>query len=234
MRKGWEKIPSYCGFIAAANEHNPIEIRHDDRRWNVAPRQEVKLSLMPWATPNMLDNKVGWLYQPENLQNLANALYLYRVDYFAVRNPLENDAKNAVIQVTQSLPEDIVRSFQVGNTSFFLEHVPHKAAIVSFEAAEYRNVVAKMMEGGKVGLRTTEVSAVFRFLAGWNQAPGKFIKAAAKYGLFLSGKKARYDGEVFAGEYFNFKVTLDDKATWETLTKNESQQFNDVVKMKTA
>ncbi len=95
MRKGWEKIPSYCGFIAAANEHNPIEIRHDDRRWNVAPRQEVKLSLMPWATPNMLDNKVGWLYQPENLQNLANALYLYRVDYFAVRNPLENDEKTS-------------------------------------------------------------------------------------------------------------------------------------------
>jgi hypothetical protein len=220
MRKGWETIPSYSGFIAAANEHNPVEIRFGDRRWNVAPRQEIPLARMPWANPNMLDNEVGWLYQPENLQKLADALYLYRVDYFAVRNPLENSAKNAVIQVTQSLPEDIVRALQTGNTSFFLEHVPNRTNLLSLEAAEYRNVVAKMIGGGKVGLRTTEVATIFKFLAGWNQAPGKFVKAAAKFGLFLTGKKARYDNEVFAGDYFDFKVTLEDQNTWTNLVQD--------------
>lgn len=214
MRKDMRNINSYMGIFIAANEHNPVEVRFGDRRYNVAPRQEVKLLDTPWAIDEVLDDDYGWLYQPENLQELANALYLHTVDVSLVRRPLENAAKVAVMRVTQQLPEDIVQALQLGNAGFFLEYVQPSGILPTIEATEYKQIVEKIMRGGRIALSTKDIAKIFEFIAGWKQPPGKFTKACSKYGLHLSGKTAREGSRTFAGTYFTFNVTDQDQSLW--------------------
>lgn len=224
MRKDRDsKEPNFTAFIVAANEYNPVEIRDADRRWNVAPRQERPLKTMPWATPDVLDDFTGWIYKEENIQAFADALFLYRVDVSKVIEPMENDAKSTVMQVTQNLPEDIIQALQKGRVSFFLEHVMPNASAgggtSAIDAMDYKAVVARIMQGGRQALKTTEVATIFRYLLGWNQPVAKFVKAASKYGLMLSNKRARREGAVIVGDYFDFVVTEDDRALWNQLNE---------------
>lgn len=223
MRKDWNaKSKNFMSIIVAANEHNPVEIRLHDRRWNVAPRQEIKLKHCTWATAGVLDDDVGELYQEDNLQAFADALYLYPTDIGAVRDPLENEAKNDVMRVTQSLPQDIVDALQKGHTSFFLEFVSNPtaaAAASSIDTMEYRMLVERMMQGGRQPFKTSEIATLFKHLAGWNQPNAKFVKAASKFGLNLSGRRCRINGQVTVGEYFTFFPTEDDKALWAQLAQ---------------
>lgn len=225
MRKDAKPVPNYMGIIIAANEHNPVEIQFGDRRFNVAPRQESRLRDQIWANDELLDTDQGWLYQEENLKDFAAALTNYAVDTSLVRIPMENEAKENVMRVTQNLPEDIVLALNQGRVSFFLEHILTDRPLHTMEAADYKAVVAKMMEGGRVGLSTREISKLFEFLVGWNQAVGRFSKAVARYGLALSGKTCRYKDKVSSGTYFNFIVTQEDKIHWASIHDDSELQI---------
>lgn len=220
MRKDARTTNNFMGIIIAANEHNPVEIRHGDRRISVAPRQEVKIEDTNWATPEIIGNE-GWLYQDENLALLASALFNYKVDDYLATRPLENEAKMDVMKVTQNLPEDIVQALHQGNVSFFLEYIDPKQVIPSAEAAEYKEIVGRMMRGGRMGLATRDIARIFEYLAGWKQAPAKFSKAISKFGLVLAGKTAREGNRTFAGTYFEFNVNDQDRAFWAQLNDTE-------------
>jgi hypothetical protein len=230
MRADWVTgVKNFMSIIVAANEHNPVEIRMHDRRWNVAPRQEVKLRKVDWATPEVLDDE-GPLYAPENLQALADNLWLYRVDVGQVREPLENSAKNAVMNVTQNLPTDIVLALEQGNVSFFLDYVSDTtptSTITPADASEYKRIVGQMMEGQRIALRITDIAHIFKAVAGWNQSPGKFVKAVSKYGLDLSKKRCRIDGNVLPGTYFTFHPTEEDRAIWAQTQKSKLRAVKD-------
>jgi hypothetical protein len=218
MRKAWENAELYFGLIIAGNEHNVVEIRFQDRRFNVAPRQEIPLVEAPWVYDEyeLFDDEHGFLYQPQNLQDFANGLYSYAVDVVKVRRPLANKAKEAIMRVTQSLPEDIVQALDAGNAGFFAEYVPPLGPVpATMETIMYTGIVEKMMRGGKVALSLKELSRIFEFLAGWaSDKPGKFTKASARFGLDLRGKTAREGNVVFAGTYFVFHPGDEDKARW--------------------
>lgn len=216
MRKGWENMEPYFGLCIAGNEHNIIEVKTADRRYNVVPRQQTKLEFAPWVHDEyeLFDDDDGFIYQPENLQKFANALMSWQVDRVKVRRPMVNEAKDAVMRVTQSLPDDIVQALLAGNVGFFLQYLPGQEVIPTMEGAEYTRIVGKMVHGGKVPIFTRDLYKLFEFLAGWNQKIGKFTKAVSKYGLDLSGKVAREGTVVQAGTYFEFHPTEEDKAVW--------------------
>lgn len=223
MRKSWQQMEPYFGLIIATNEHNSVEIRSRDRRFNVAPRQEGALLDVSWL-PNpfeVLDEEHGTLYQENNLQAFANALLSYEVDVAAVRTPLNNAAKEAVMRVTQSLPEDIVQALDTGDVSFFVGYVPPQGTVLNLDTTEYKRVVEKMLHGGKVALSLKELATIFEFIAGWKSAAGKFTKALSKYGIDLRGKTAREGSRTFAGTYFNFVVSETDRFNWAQTVENK-------------
>lgn len=222
MRKDMRNVLNYMGIIISANEHNPVEVRMKDRRWNIAPRQEVALTEAIWATDNVIDDTYGSLYQPTNLQAFADYLESRTVDVAQVRKPLMNEAKQAVMGVTQNLPEDIVQALQAGNTKFFIEYVLPAESIPTMESAMYKCVVEKMMRGGRVPLRNEEIRTIFLFLANWNQKAAKFNKAAARFGLYLSGKIVRDGSKTYAGVPFTFHVTPEDHILWDQLNEEKT------------
>lgn len=222
MHVGWQSVNFFFGMIIAGNEFNVVEIKPGDRRFSVAPRQEVPLKLMPWFNLELVDEEFGSLYQSDNLQALANYLYSYEVEEMLARSPLENEARQKVIQVTQSLPEEVVLNLNQGNAAYFVFMAKSALGGPDLEAAEYRDIVAKMMQGGDVALRTEEIRKIFSVICGWNNTPGRFTKAASKYGLMLSGKVVRDGNKTFAGKKFNFHVTDEARELWEQLVEERS------------
>lgn len=219
MRKDVRTVTSFTAFIVSANEYNPVEIRKSDRRWNVAPRQEAPLLSLPWATDELLDKEHGSLVQDDWLHELAFFLAQYPVDLANVRIPLYNEAKEKLMQVTQNLPEDIVAALLGGDVAYFLEYVPSPNGIPDLEGAKYKEVVAKMMAGGRVPLRTSDIRTIFQYLAGWKQSPGKFNKALSNFGLDLRRKSVREGDAVVAGMAFDFNVTEAAEDMWRQLNQ---------------
>jgi hypothetical protein len=216
MRIAWREEPSFMGVIAAGNERNIIELMTGDRRWNVAPRQEARIKDMPWAAGRYLDED-GPLYDPANLLELAKVLGTYQVDVSAVRTPLVNEARDAMMRVTQTLPDDIVQALAGGDVEFLLQHISPSDQVPTVDAAEYQRIVDRIMTSGgaAVPLRNVDLMHIFRYIAGWHQQPGKFVKAVSKYGLDLSGKRIRHAGKVMPGAYFDFKITDQAVQLWE-------------------
>ena len=222
MRKEWDSASkNFMSIIVSANEHNPVEIRVDDRRWNVAPRQETKIKYTPLGTAEFLDDDSGWLYQEKNLQEFADMLQIYKVNVAEVIEPMENEAKNEVMNVTQSLPQDIVNALLRGDVGFFLHFAAPSsptASMDAFEANEYRRLVGQMLEkADNCPMRTADVALIFKYLAGWNQPPGKFVKAVSKFGLRMGAARVRVGERTYAGRYFKFTPSEDDLALWRQL-----------------
>lgn len=213
MQQAARDESNYMGIIIAANEHNVVEIPRGDRRFNVAPRQEVPLLNMPWATSEMLDDFYGTLYQETNLQAFANYLTAVQVDTSMVRVPLENAAKRAVADVTQQLPAEIVSALQDGNVGYFIDFARPVSPILDVENDAYLAIVRKMLRGGEVPMKTLEIQQLFSYIAGatWeSQKIGRFTKAASKYGLLLGGKTVRDGDRTYSGVKMTFNPTPSD------------------------
>jgi hypothetical protein len=220
MQQAAQDEPNYMGIIIAGNEHNLVEIPRGDRRFNVAPRQEIPLIQMPWANSELLDDFYGFLYQETNLQAFANYLAAVQVDTSLVRVPLDNAAKRQVAEVTIQLPAEIVAALQDGNVTYFIDFLRPVSPILDTDNEEYAAIIRKMLRGGEVPMRTSEIQQLFDYIAGstWeNQRAGKFTKAVSKYGLLLGGKTVREGDRTFSGVKMTFNPKESDHARFAQL-----------------
>jgi len=219
MRTAWEKnTPLFFGLVAAANEFNPLEIELNDRRWNVAPRQEKSAKEMDWFSPALIDEFEGVLFHPEQLQSFADFLTSQEVNTEFVYTPMDNEAKLQVMQVTQNLQQDIATALFAGDAEFFVKFARSLSEIPNMEASQYHQVVEKMMNGGVVSLRAEEVRTIFRHIAGWNQAVGKFNKAMSHAGVSL--KNVRDGSDTYYGAKFEFVVSITAKELWQQINRS--------------
>jgi hypothetical protein len=219
MRKAWRTgVQVYFGLIAAANEYNPVEIRLNDRRWNVAPRQETPIKTLDWWDSKLINEQYGLLYQPEQLQKFANFLASYPVDEYKVLNPMDNDAKNLVMRTTQSLQEDVVHALRHGDADYFVAFAKPVNGVPDADSANYRRVVADIMRGGDIAFTTQDLKVLFEYIVGWNhQSSGKFQKSLAHAGL--DTKTIRDGKRVFRGVRFTFHISQEARELWSQINE---------------
>ena len=93
-----------CNFLFFSNQGNAVKIEEGDRRFNVAPRQEIELKHVNWLPPGGIDELKRRL--SEELMQFAIHLrqrpYRQEVTYM----PLDTDAKLAMIAATRTSGED--------------------------------------------------------------------------------------------------------------------------------
>ena len=93
-----------CNFLFFSNLGNAVKIEEGDRRFNVAPRQEIELKHVNWLPPGGIDELKRRL--SEELMQFAIHLrqrpYRQEVTYM----PLDTDAKLAMIAATRTSGED--------------------------------------------------------------------------------------------------------------------------------
>ena len=115
MRSNQIELPSYTNFIFLTNRSDAVKIETGDRRYNVGPRQEVKLED---AHPEIVEN-IDTIH--EELNTFAGALSQYKVSKRMARICMNNEAKITMRNVTMSVFEEFCEAIKVGNLMFFMD-----------------------------------------------------------------------------------------------------------------
>ena len=115
MRSNQTELPSFTNFIFLTNRTDAVKIETGDRRYNVGPRQEVKLED---AYPEVIEN-IDNIH--EELNTFAGALAQYKVNKRMARICMNNEAKITMRNVTMSIFEEFCEAIKVGNLLFFVD-----------------------------------------------------------------------------------------------------------------
>lgn len=115
MRSNQIELPNYTNFIFLTNRMDAVKLEENDRRYNIAPRQERKLEhVYPEVIAGINDIS-------KELHIFAAILRNYRFNERLVRIPIANNAKAQMAQVTMSVMEEFFAAVRHGNLSFFLD-----------------------------------------------------------------------------------------------------------------
>lgn len=209
MRTEAVNVRNYMGLIFASNRRHAAMIDLGDRRYNVAPRQETPLA----PTREF----VASLMIPDNLRAFAVMLQNYAIDEYRVRTPLDNEARQAMQQVTVSSVDALVNALNEGDFEhlvYLLDAHPHGRVTQEFLA--YKHTLAfiydklKGTHYGKrlrIGLKADEIRSVFEFALGWNYSPRKFTTILQLHGIDMSRKQIRRGEARHGGLYLSFSLT---------------------------
>jgi len=115
MRSNQIELPSFCNFLFLTNRADAVKIEEGDRRYNVAPRQEVKLEN---ANADLINN-IGNLEQ--ELYIFAGVLNKFQVDQRMAHTALENEAKIQMKNISMSVLEEFAAAVRQRNLEYFTE-----------------------------------------------------------------------------------------------------------------
>lgn len=218
MRKEFTTLRTYFGIILTANNYNAIRIDYNDRRWNVAPRQERKLNTVIDGTGPRLHAALA-----AELQDFAHFLMSVEVIEDAVKDPKISEAHSDLRDATSQVADDIVNALKKGDFGYFIDMLPtdnveHIRDLAKLDPKLHAYLVTldlmqqSVVQGKPMAFTRDALHALFRYCAGWdNQPAAKFAKAAAKHDLHLTGDRwrVRTVGGVCPGRYFSFTATPD-------------------------
>lgn len=115
MRSNPDTLKSYTNYIFLSNRPDAINIEENDRRYNVAPRQEVALKD---AHPDVIENIPNI---KNELEPFARILQTYKCSKALVDNPVENSAKAEMARITMSVMQEFFVAVKKGDLLFFLD-----------------------------------------------------------------------------------------------------------------
>ena len=115
MRSNQIELPSFCNFLFLTNRADAVKIEEGDRRYNVAPRQEVKLENANADLINNMDKLEQELYI------FAGVLNKFQVDQRMAHTALENEAKIQMKNISMSVLEEFAAAVRQRNLEYFTE-----------------------------------------------------------------------------------------------------------------
>lgn len=184
MRKEQEQIRSYASLIMSTNDLNALTIPDNDRRFNVAPRQEVMLK----------DAFPEFIYDRENvdkaleseIEAMAAFLHNFKVNIPQAFIALNNEAKQMAREAGKTSSEAFFSAVRRGDLDYFTtvlearEVDPTMASV----AARCRTVVLKWLHDAKFERQTfvenEELRIMYHFVEGTREM------TANKFGRLLS------------------------------------------------
>jgi len=115
MRANVEEVKSYTNYIFLTNRQDAVNIEEKDRRYNIAPRQEVQLKD---AHPEVIENIPNI---KNELEPFARILQKFKFNKTLIDSPIENSAKAEMARITMSVMQEFFLATREGNLQFFLD-----------------------------------------------------------------------------------------------------------------
>jgi hypothetical protein len=205
MRSNQHEIPNYTNFIFLTNRFDAVKLEAGDRRYNIAPRQEVKLvDAHPEVIRNidLIDNE---------LRTFAGVLQTFKTDTRLVRTPISNEAKTSMTEVTMSVFEEFCNAVTKGNLPFFLDVLDIQTLIVmqSGEISTAQRIVktwlAAPSEDATV-IPMEHLRIVYHVLSEERVAPRAFSKRASRNGLKVERKRIANDVNPIRGVVTHWRI----------------------------
>jgi len=119
--KGQDRINSknVCSFLFATNKHNGVKLSKDDRRFNVAPRQEDKIHDQNWWTG--YENMIKQIN--DELQEFVWYLKQFSVDMDQIGKVIDNEPKRLLQMLTMSKDEEFFDAFNRCDDEWFKNNI---------------------------------------------------------------------------------------------------------------
>lgn len=115
MRTNQIELPSFTNFLFLTNRADAVKIEEGDRRYNVGPRQDVKLEI---AHPKFIEN-INNIHK--ELFIFAGMLNKFKVDERMAHTALENEAKLEMKNISMSVLEEFAAAVRQRNLEYFTE-----------------------------------------------------------------------------------------------------------------
>lgn len=186
-------VENYCSYIFTSNQPTPLHIEFNDRRFNVAPRQETQLSIIPGVTELL----------SAELPAFAAYLMNYNVDVEKARTPMVNQAHETLKRSGLTSLHEIAYAFKEGDFSYFLEQIPpsHPRDLIQRgQLKDYLDVMQHIVrDNAEDGARISRDQAeqLFIYLDDKTPHKNKFTTMLKRQGL---------PNQVLAGSYRGYRV----------------------------
>ena len=176
--KGKDRIngENNCTFLFATNRHHGIVLPKDDRRFNVAPRQEVKLHDAQWYPGyNDLIKQIS-----SELQEFVYYLKQYDIDYDKIGKVINNAPKKLLQALSSTDAEDFFEAINNGDASWLKDNVIKKDKYNSDEKYnEINNLVDCLTRRDKIS--THDLCTLYNYINNKNLTVQGFTKLAKQY-----------------------------------------------------
>ena len=195
---------SYVNFLFTTNDFGVLPIQDGDRRFNVAPRQEVPISITPEEIEQIRNE----------LQNFAGYLHSYEVDEIAADTPLDDSAKADLKVAAETSIDSFFRALHTGDLEYFISGMDETTTEYD-SLAQFKAAVATWMDDAQNG-KTSEVTesdlrnAHIVLCRDKGMKSATFRSMCAKRGTPI--KRLGIDGGRWRGWAVDWKLTDDAKA----------------------
>lgn len=166
-----------CSFLFATNTHHGVVISNDDRRFNVAPRQEVKMHDAPWWPGyNVLKQ-----YLEEELQEFVWYLKQFQVDYDKVGIVLDNEPKRILQTFSMSNADQFFQAILEGNVKWLKDNLVLRNETDNL-AAEYdslSHIISKLNFYN--GIKWVYLRRLYNYINAKKLTSPEFNKVARKW-----------------------------------------------------
>jgi hypothetical protein len=196
MRENLRNVRTYTNYLFFSNDKDVMYLPTDDRRFNVAPRQEVKVDTvlgdMEYATRVLI---------PGELPIFAQVLKDFNVDYAQARTVIENEAKQQMRAVSRTTIEDFVSAFLAGDLDYFLPilDMPYSVGQNYLLPAQtiIRAIIRDTATATEHRITVEELRYLYNIMVGRSDNVRKFGKLLHRHGL--GSQKLRIAGRVVWG-----------------------------------
>lgn len=178
---------SYVNLILASNYTDVMNLEDQDRRFNVAPRQEVRINDVH---PNIREEITNRL--PNELPFFAEFVKQIEVNHRMVDIVWENESKQRMQISSKSTIDEFIEAFIKGDLDYFvplLEQDPTSSEL------EQKIVVDGLLRNAiryhdvQVGFRAQDLAIIYNFMNGARMTPRKFAKMCQHHNLYQTSKQ---------------------------------------------
>lgn len=183
MRTNGLSLPNFSNWILCGNERDMMRPGDEDRRYNIAPRQDAKL----FAQYPELEANINVLRA--EAPAFATMLLHFKYNEAAVRTALNNDAKRDMREAAKTVVEDYLTALRTGNLAFFMDVMYQPETLEmnpNLPTAKnvVRGVIRQMDNEATYNLSTSNALALFRVMVGDSKMTAEgFGKMLSRAGL---------------------------------------------------
>lgn len=201
MRSDSVGLTNYANFIFASNTFAPIPIPENDRRFNVAPRQESKLPVPKEELAAALEIE---------MELLAAYLRGYTVNALKAQTPLLNEARRLLIDTSKTSVEEFFEALKNGDLEYFTGSIQVGTDLcISAPEDEVRKIVRGWITETKARqtckVTTAELGKVYTLMQGGAFSLNKFGRMCVKNNMPV--RSVRINGVVLRGFDLRFRTT---------------------------
>lgn len=215
MRSNSVQVRNYTNFIVTSNDYDALAISGSDRRFSVAPRQDVKLELTPADMEAIHAERLAF----------AGFLKGYKIDPQKARTALNNEAKRKLRAASQDALEQMCQAVLDGDLDYFMQYVeagvPSTHNLVAWST--YLATLRSWLDGAnrRYVVSRDELLAAYVYLFSPSQVPGphKFTRMLAHKNIVLKPSHCSIKRRTARGVQVQWEATDEQLAAWRAVMK---------------